>query len=353
MTPVDRDGARVPSYAISPEGPNDTNGGDRINAHVSWRFLRALCCPARIIAAVTPLLLILLGFVLLGDRLRGAADLRAPLSRRSTARCDADGVDRRGDRARRRTGSLCRHPRADRCRGRVRGRRPSTARPAPGPHPAAAGRTGWTTIDCARRGGRVRRPRRDWTPIAVDHAALDAGLVVIPRESVGTAADVADRVPAGTAPDDPGPTSGRSGLVGRARDRPGCPDARLDQRNGHDDGRARPAADPDHARARRGHAGHRRRRRSAAADRRDLVRGRGDRLTLGLAWADRRRRSPGPSRRRHRPRRRRSAAIRGAVAKGQASSASHSWRSASSSGSACSPSVVTLAYVRFSRGPEA
>ena len=35
--------------------------------------------------------------------------------------------------------------------------------------------------------------------IAVDDGALDVGLVVVPRESVGTAADVADRVPAGTA----------------------------------------------------------------------------------------------------------------------------------------------------------
>ena len=39
--------------------------------------------------------------------------------------------------------------------------------------------------------------------IAVDHAALDVGLVVTPRESVGTAADVADRVPAGTPPTTP------------------------------------------------------------------------------------------------------------------------------------------------------
>lgn len=35
--------------------------------------------------------------------------------------------------------------------------------------------------------------------IAVDDGVLDAGLVVISRQSVGTAADVADRVPAGTA----------------------------------------------------------------------------------------------------------------------------------------------------------
>lgn len=39
--------------------------------------------------------------------------------------------------------------------------------------------------------------------IAVDGEMLDEGLVVVPRESVGTAADVADRVPAGTPPATP------------------------------------------------------------------------------------------------------------------------------------------------------
>ena len=39
--------------------------------------------------------------------------------------------------------------------------------------------------------------------IAIDDAAIDAGLVVVPRELVGTAADVADRVPAGTDPTTP------------------------------------------------------------------------------------------------------------------------------------------------------
>jgi hypothetical protein len=39
--------------------------------------------------------------------------------------------------------------------------------------------------------------------IAVDDAALDVGLIVVPRESVGTAADVPDRVPPGTATDTP------------------------------------------------------------------------------------------------------------------------------------------------------
>ena len=39
--------------------------------------------------------------------------------------------------------------------------------------------------------------------IAVDVDALDAGLVVVPRESVGVAADLADRAPVGTRPDVP------------------------------------------------------------------------------------------------------------------------------------------------------
>jgi hypothetical protein len=39
--------------------------------------------------------------------------------------------------------------------------------------------------------------------ITIDHAALDAGLVVVPRESVGRAADAPDRVPADTPPDTP------------------------------------------------------------------------------------------------------------------------------------------------------
>jgi hypothetical protein len=39
--------------------------------------------------------------------------------------------------------------------------------------------------------------------IAVDDATLDAGLVVVVRESVGTAADARDRVPEGTPPSTP------------------------------------------------------------------------------------------------------------------------------------------------------
>jgi hypothetical protein len=39
--------------------------------------------------------------------------------------------------------------------------------------------------------------------IAIDDERLDIGLVVIPRESVGVAADISDRVPDGTRPDIP------------------------------------------------------------------------------------------------------------------------------------------------------
>ena len=55
---------RLP-FDPGPEGPSDTNGGDRINAHVSGRFLRALSCPAAIIAAVTPLIPLVAGLLAL------------------------------------------------------------------------------------------------------------------------------------------------------------------------------------------------------------------------------------------------------------------------------------------------
>ena len=61
------------------------------------------------------------------------------------------------------------------------------------------GRDGWVSFEDTRE--RVDFEVRDGLEgIAIDDAALDVGLVVIPRESVGTAADVADRVPPGTEP---------------------------------------------------------------------------------------------------------------------------------------------------------
>jgi len=61
---------------------------------------------------------------------------------------------------------------------------------------------GWTNLDDRRE----RVPfeiREGLDSIAVDDPALDDGLVVVVRESEGTAADIADRVPAGTPLDVP------------------------------------------------------------------------------------------------------------------------------------------------------
>jgi hypothetical protein len=60
----------------------------------------------------------------------------------------------------------------------------------------------WVSFEDRRE--RVRFEVRDGLDaIVIADADLDTGLVVIPRESVGTAADVADRVPPGTPPTTP------------------------------------------------------------------------------------------------------------------------------------------------------
>jgi hypothetical protein len=62
-------------------------------------------------------------------------------------------------------------------------------------------RRGSAWIDLDDRRERVPFELREGLDsIAIDDEALDAGLVVVVRESEGTAADVADRVPAGTDP---------------------------------------------------------------------------------------------------------------------------------------------------------
>jgi hypothetical protein len=64
------------------------------------------------------------------------------------------------------------------------------------------GPAGWTDLDDRRE--RVPFEIRDGREsIAVDDAALDVGLIVVVRESEGSAADIADRVPAGTPPATP------------------------------------------------------------------------------------------------------------------------------------------------------
>jgi hypothetical protein len=60
----------------------------------------------------------------------------------------------------------------------------------------------WVTVD-EHTTAVAFQVREGLDAIAIDHAELDSGLVVVPRESVGRAADAIDRVPADTPPDAP------------------------------------------------------------------------------------------------------------------------------------------------------
>ena len=60
----------------------------------------------------------------------------------------------------------------------------------------------WTTFEDGREVVRFE-VREGLDAIGVDGDALGDGLVVVPRESIGTAADLGDRAPAGLAPDTP------------------------------------------------------------------------------------------------------------------------------------------------------
>jgi hypothetical protein len=66
----------------------------------------------------------------------------------------------------------------------------------------SGGGTHWTTLD-EQREVIDFTVREGLDAIGIDHASLGAGLVVIPRESTGSAADVPDRVPADTPPTTP------------------------------------------------------------------------------------------------------------------------------------------------------
>jgi len=66
----------------------------------------------------------------------------------------------------------------------------------------AGGGTRWSTID-EQLEVIDFSVREGLDAIGVDHGSLSAGLVVIPRQSTGSAADVPDRVPAGTPPSTP------------------------------------------------------------------------------------------------------------------------------------------------------
>jgi hypothetical protein len=59
--------------------------------------------------------------------------------------------------------------------------------------------SGWRSLD-DKREAVAFQINEGLDSIGVDHADLDSGLIVLPRESVGTAAEIPDLVPAGTDP---------------------------------------------------------------------------------------------------------------------------------------------------------
>ena len=169
---------------------------------MSWRFLRVLSCPARIIAAVSPLIPLIAGFAAL---VAGVLVLRSygPNYRVGRLLASTPAVSVAEARALAAEG----RPRYVRVSGRLDAEdefeddahRPLVFRRT---RLQLRGATGWVTFDDRRE--RVRFDVRDGLDaIGVDDTALDMGLVVIPRESVGTAADAADRVPSGTPSETP------------------------------------------------------------------------------------------------------------------------------------------------------
>ena len=168
---------------------------------MSRRFLRAFSCPARIIAAVSPLLPLLVGLVALAA---GVIVLRSFGSNYRIGRLLASTPEVTVAEARSlATGG----PRYVRVSGRIDSEtdfedvhhRPLVLRRT---RLQLADGSTWSSFEDTRE--RVPFEVRDGLDgIAIDDAVLDAGLVVMPRESVGTAADLMDRVPAGTLPETP------------------------------------------------------------------------------------------------------------------------------------------------------
>ena len=171
---------------------------------MSWRFLRALSCPARIIAAVSPLIPLVplvAGFVALAA---GVLVLRTYGSNYRVGRLLASTPEVSVAEAR---DLAAGPPRYVRVGGRIDAEdefeddahRPLVFRRT---RLQVRRNAGWETFEDGRE--RVRFEVRDGLEgIVVDDAALDRGLIVVPRESVGTAADVADRAPAGTTAETP------------------------------------------------------------------------------------------------------------------------------------------------------
>ena len=84
------------------------------------------------------------------------------------------------------------------------------------------GRRGWTTVDEQRQAVDFE-VREGLDAIVIDQAAIDDGLVVLPRESVGTVADAPDRAPAGTPPATPSASGSSRSRRSNMRSSQACP----------------------------------------------------------------------------------------------------------------------------------
>ena len=168
---------------------------------MSGRFLRALSCPARIIAAVSPLAPLIAGLLAVAF---GVLVLRTYGSGYRVGRLLASTpiVEVAEARALAATG-----PRYVAIEGRIdsetdfedAAHRPLVFRRT---RLQLRGAAGWTDLDDQREHVPFEI-REGLDSIAVDDAALDEGLVVVVRESEGTAVDIAGRVPPGTPPESP------------------------------------------------------------------------------------------------------------------------------------------------------
>lgn len=168
---------------------------------MSGRFLRALSCPARIIPAVSPLAPLIAGVVALAV---GVVLLRTYGAGYRVGRLLASTPVVNVAEARALAPSA---PRYVAIEGRIdsetdfedAAHRPLVFRRT---RLQLRGPAGWTDLDDRRE--RVPFEIRDGLDaIGVDDAALEDGLVVVIRESEGTAADIAGRVPEGTPPGTP------------------------------------------------------------------------------------------------------------------------------------------------------
>ena len=202
----------------SPKGPSDANGGDHLNAHASSRFLRATdsrafardppipCRGGRVPGRgydrpVIPLFLVLAGVVALGA---GWWLLRSMGPRARVGRIlAATPLVEVGKAVELASGE----PRYVGVGGRLDADEPwedEGGRPLVFRRSTLERREGdaWVPFETERRvvpfevSGALER-------IAVDGEALDDGLIVVTRESTGTAAEIPDRVPAGTPPETP------------------------------------------------------------------------------------------------------------------------------------------------------